>query len=92
MTAYIVRRLLYMIPLILGVALIVSVIYNSGLFGDAASQMLAKHAKPEEIAQLRHDLHLDLPWYRQYWEFLGDIAALDFGRSSQYHVKVSEKS
>src|SRR6185295_1139678 len=89
-TAYIVRRLLYLIPLILGVALIVSVVYSSGLFGDAASKMLSKHAKAEDVAALRHALHLDLPWYQQYWDFLGDICRLDFGRSSQYHVKVSE--
>jgi peptide/nickel transport system permease protein len=89
-TAYIVRRLLYLIPLILGVALIVSVVYSSGLFGDAASKMLSKHAKAEDVVALRHALHLDLPWYRQYWDFLGDIVRFDFGRSSQYHVKVSE--
>lgn len=90
MTAYIVRRLLYVVPLVLGVALIVSLIYNSGLFGDPASKMLAKHATPEQIAQVRHALHLDRPWYQQYWDFLGDLVSFDFGRSSQYHVKVSE--
>lgn len=90
MTLYIIRRLLYVIPLVLGVALIVSLIFNSGLFGDPAVAMLGKHAKPEALARLQEDLGLNKAWYEQYWDYLKNLASLDFGRSHVYKVRVSE--
>ena len=90
MTLYIVRRLLYVVPLVLGVALIVSLIFNSGLFGDPAATILGKHADAESISQLRQDLGLDEPWYVQYWEYLKSLVAFDFGRSHHYKVRISE--
>src|SRR5262245_3776255 len=90
MTLYIVRRLLYVIPLVLGVALVVSLIFNSGLFGDPAATILGKHAEAEAIAKLRTDLGLDKPWYSQYWDYLSSLATFDFGRSHQYKIRITE--
>lgn len=90
MTVYVVRRLLYLVPLVLGVALVVSLIFNGGLFGDPAATILGKHATAEAIAQLRTDLGLDKPWYAQYWDYLSDLAAFDFGRSHQFKLRISE--
>ena len=90
MTAYILRRLLYVIPLVLGVALIVFLVFDSGILGDPVQRMLGKHATPEKIAEHRHELGYDDRSGTGYWEFLGDRHALDFGRSCEYQLKVSE--
>jgi peptide/nickel transport system permease protein len=90
MTGYVVRRLLYVIPLVLGVALIVSLIFNSGLFGDPAQTMLGKHATADAIEKLREDMGLNKAWYEQYWDYLQSLWTLDFGRSHQYKVRISE--
>ena len=90
MTAYVIRRLLYVIPLVLGVALIVSLIFNSGLFGDPAVTILGKHANAEAVARLHEDLGFNKPWYAQYWDYLKSLAALDFGRSHQFKLRISE--
>lgn len=90
MSAYILRRLLYLIPIVLGVSLIVFVIFNMDLFGDPVRAKLGKYATPEALAQLRHDLGYDRPWLVRFGEYLRQIATFEFGRSSQYKVPISE--
>ncbi len=90
MTAYIVRRLLYTIPLVFGVALIVWLIFDSGMLGDPVTKLLGKNASPAKVAQLREDLGMnDAPPVR-FGRFLKGIVTLDFGRSRQYKVPISE--
>jgi peptide/nickel transport system permease protein len=49
--------------------------------GDLASHLLANNATPENLAALRLELHLDLPWYVRYWGWLSHILQGDFGSS-----------
>ncbi|HEX9448732.1 MAG TPA: ABC transporter permease [Dongiaceae bacterium] len=49
--------------------------------GDLASHLLANNATPENLAALRLELHLDLPWYQRYWGWLSHILQGDFGSS-----------
>jgi peptide/nickel transport system permease protein len=90
LTVYVIRRLLYVIPLLLGVALIVFLIFDSGILGDPIGKQLGKHPTPEQIAQLRRDLRLDDPVLARFGEHLRKIATFDLGRSSSSHIEISE--
>lgn len=80
MFAYILRRLLYGIPIVLGATLILFFIFNI-VPGDPALQLAGKHASAETLANIRHELGLDKPLAVQYFNFVKQIATLDFGRS-----------
>lgn len=90
MTIYILRRLLYVVPLVLGVALIVFLVFDAGIFGDTARGMLGKYASKADVDALRRDLHLDDSLPVRFWYFIESILRLDFGRSTLYRVPISE--
>ncbi len=80
MLTYIVRRLLQMIPIILGVSIFVFILFTV-VGEDPVRLALGTHATPEAIANLRAKWGLDQPLYMQYFDFLGQILTLDFGES-----------
>jgi peptide/nickel transport system permease protein len=83
MTRYIIKRLLFMVPVLLGVTLLVFLIFHLTP-GDPARVLLGEMgqgASPEAVAALRHQLGLDRPWYIQYGDFLWKAIQGDFGRS-----------
>ena len=77
---YILRRLFYIIPTILGVALIIFVIFNV-VAPDPALIMLGKHATVAQIAELRNELGLNKPMWAQYLDIVKSAFTFDFGRS-----------
>jgi peptide/nickel transport system permease protein len=78
--AYIFRRLLYVVPVVLGVCAIVFLLFN--IFSpDPALIMLGKHATASQILEIRKDLGLDEPWPIQYWNIVKSAFTFDFGRS-----------
>jgi peptide/nickel transport system permease protein len=89
-TAYVVRRLLYVVPLVLGVSVIVFLVFDSGMLGDPVARMLGKHATPEKIAEYRHALGYDDSFFTRLGRFLSAIARFDFERSSEYKLPVTE--
>jgi peptide/nickel transport system permease protein len=76
----VVRRLLWAVPLVLGVSLVVFFL-ASLVPGDAASTILGESATPDAVAALRTELGLDRPWYEQYLTWLGGLAHGDLGTS-----------
>ena len=80
MVAYILRRLLAVIPTLLGVALLVFLITRLTP-GDPARQIAGAEASPERVAELRRELGLDRPVLVQFGAFLGNAARGDLGRS-----------
>ena len=71
MIKYIVKRLLWMIPVIIGVAIFIfSILYF--VPGDPAQIILGQYAKAEEIEYLRHQMGLDRPYIVQLGMFLRD--------------------
>jgi peptide/nickel transport system permease protein len=82
MTAYILRRLLQMIPIILGITLIVFILLR--VSGDPVVLMLPEDAPTEQVIQLRESLGLDRPLPEQYLIFLGNLLQGDFGQSIRY--------
>ena len=80
MTQYIIRRLLQMIPITLGIlTLIFSLIHL--IPGDPAVQIAGEGAGPEDVAAVRKALGLDEPLWRQYVDYLSNLARGDLGRS-----------
>jgi peptide/nickel transport system permease protein len=78
---YLARRLLAVVPVLFGVTLAVF----SMLFlvpGDPVKMMLAEFVTtPEQIAQMRAQLHLDEPILKQYGRFVGNALRGDLGTS-----------
>jgi peptide/nickel transport system permease protein len=77
--AYIIRRLLQTIPVILGVtALVYFILFQTG---DPTFLMVGTDASREEVERIRRELGFDKPWYIQYIQFLGRAVRGDFGVS-----------
>jgi ABC-type dipeptide/oligopeptide/nickel transport system permease component len=90
MTSYIIRRLLQMIPITLGIlTLVFSLIHL--IPGDPAAAIAGESARPEDIAQVRKALGLDLPLWKQYVTYLSNVAHGDLGRSFRTNEKVSKE-
>ncbi len=90
MTAYIVRRILVSVPVILGVTFVVFALVHFAP-GDAVRIMLAsERVTPEMAAQLRAYYGLDNPWYTQYFSYLGNLLRGDLGTSVTSRLPVSQ--
>lgn len=89
MIAYLVRRILQMIPIILGVSLLVFLLFTT-VGEDPVRMALGNHATPEAIADLRAKWGLDQSLPMQYLDFLRQIVTLDFGESFTSGDKLSE--
>ena len=80
MLGFLVRRLLYLLPVLVAVSLLTFLI-ASLLPGDLAYVILGDQATPEKVAALRHDMGLDQPIWWRYVSWLGHVIEGDFGRS-----------
>lgn len=84
MLTYIIRRLLYAVFVLFGVATVV--FFIARMTGDPVSIMLPPDATIEQEQGLRASLGLDLPLIQQYLIFLGNLLKLDFGMSLRYDL------
>lgn len=80
MSAYVLRRLLQLIPVLLGISLVVFLIMAL-LPGDQALAILGPYATPESLASLRAELGLNEPLWRRFFIWLGSTLQGDLGRS-----------
>lgn len=81
MWSYIARRLIVLLPVVVGVSFLVfAAMYI--LPGDAVDSMLSERgASAEDLARLRAELGLDDPFLMQYGRFLSRLARGDLGSS-----------
>ncbi len=86
--SYIFKRLLYVIPVLLGVCLLILILFSLG--PDPALITLGKHATAEQIQELRHEWGLHLPYWHQYLNLVKTAFTFDFGYSIKTHQKISE--
>jgi peptide/nickel transport system permease protein len=86
MWRFVFKRLLHMIPLLLGVSLLTFLLMSlaPGNYFTALSQN--PQISPETIAHLKARFHLDEPWYVQYFFWLKNVLSGDFGYSMQYNI------
>lgn len=72
MRKYIIKRLLYMIPVLLGVAFLVFTILSLTP-GDPGTIILGITARPEDIASLNAEFGYDQPFLVRFFNYIGDI-------------------
>jgi peptide/nickel transport system permease protein len=84
MWQYVTKRVLLMIPTLIGAALVIFLLMNI-VPGDIALLIIGGDQggdiNPRELARLRAQLGLDQPLYVQFFSWLWDVIRLDFGKS-----------
>jgi ABC-type dipeptide/oligopeptide/nickel transport system permease component len=80
MIAYLIKRILLFVPILLGVATVTFFLLYI-LPGDPVLSMVGERYDDETIAKLREQMHLDDPVGVRYVHFLASVARLDFGNS-----------
>ena len=87
MLKYISKRIIYLIPVLIGIVFLVfTIMYFSP--GDPAKLILGDRAPEEQVAALRHELGLDLPYYQQLFNYIKNAIHGDFGNSYQLRMPV----
>lgn len=79
MGAFVARRLLESATVLLGVSFLAFAVLF--LSGDPTYLMIPENYTRQQIAEFRHQMGFDRPWYVQYGEFLGRAVRGDFGAS-----------
>ena len=87
MLAFLIRRLLQAVIVMLAVAFISFMLFQH--VGDPVTHLLGQDATPEQRTQLRADLGLDRPFPLQFTHFVGNALQGDFGLSLRQGRKVS---
>jgi peptide/nickel transport system permease protein len=95
MTAYIIRRLLWMVPILVGVsAICFTLLYHAP--GDPVAVLVAdarqagQQISPEDRQRLRQQYGLDRPFYLQYVDWLEQVVQGNLGVSTRTNAPVSE--
>jgi peptide/nickel transport system permease protein len=88
MLAYAVRRILQMVPTLLGVMLLVFFLFK-WFGGDPAEILAGLFATPQQVAAIRSQLGLERPVWEQFWLFLRQVVTFDWGRSWATNEAVS---
>jgi peptide/nickel transport system permease protein len=80
MLRFIVRRLLLLIPILLGLSILVFA-WIRALPGSVAQSQLGERATPALIKQINHQYGLDKPLWVQYWDYLKSLVSGNLGTS-----------
>ena len=81
MLKYIIKRILYLIPILIGVSIIIFAL-KTFTPGDPARQILGNSATEEQVQEKREELGLNDPVYIQYFNYVkGIVTRGDFGDS-----------
>jgi len=88
MTAYVIRRFLFLIPLLLGLSIVMFTLIRLAP-GDPAIAMMGPTAaaNPDYLEQTRRNLGLDKPLPVQYLIWLGNLVTGDFGTAFTFNNK-----
>ncbi|WP_416799262.1 ABC transporter permease [Ciceribacter azotifigens] len=89
MVAYIARRLLQSVLILLGISLVTFALLYL-LPADPARQIAGRSATAETVANIREQLGLNLPFYQQYLRYAVGLLQGDFGRSYLQKTEVAE--
>lgn len=106
MTQYIIRRLISVIPTVLGVTFVIFMFLRL-IPGDPAVAMLGEHAAEENVERIREQLGLNRPLFldrealvqgdvkgffdSQYLRFLGRLAQGDLGNSIHRRIAIADE-
>lgn len=90
MITYIIRRLLMLVPVLVGLSLIVFFMIRA-IPGNPAQVILGQLATKEAIDSLTKELGLNEPWYTQYFHYIGNLLTGDLGESLRTKNPISEE-
>ncbi|TLS35697.1 ABC transporter permease [Pseudalkalibacillus caeni] len=88
MFSYTIRRILMLIPVLIGMTLIVFSLIRA-IPGNPAQVILGQQASKEAVASLTKELGLDNPWYVQYFDYIKGILTGDLGTSLRTSSAIS---
>jgi peptide/nickel transport system permease protein len=86
MWPFIFKRLLHMIPLLIGVSLLTFLLMAMAPGDYFTTLSQNPQISPETIASLKARFHLGQPWYVQYFYWLKNVLHGDFGYSMAYKI------
>ena len=93
MIAYIIKRLLYMIPIVFGVLLLTFVLFSL-VPGDPSLELAGKGASAEVIAEVREEYGLNKPlflsWDSQFIDHFKHALTFDFGRARDRELVIDK--
>ncbi len=72
------RRLLLLVPVLVGVSLLTFVLSHV-VPGDPARLLAGTHAGPAQVQSIRHSYGLDRPLPAQYWAYISNLVRGDLG-------------
>jgi len=87
---FIARRLLLLVPILLGVSIVIFLMLRL-IPGDPARLEAGPDATLQGVEATRHELGLDRSWPEQYVIFIQRLAHGDLGRSSRTHEPVARE-
>jgi peptide/nickel transport system permease protein/oligopeptide transport system permease protein len=94
MAQYVVRRLLLLIPVVIGI-LLITFLMKALIPTDAVTAMyqgqLSEKDAAQAIATLRAKYHLDLPWYQQFYFYVADLLHGNLGESIRLRKPVIDE-
>jgi peptide/nickel transport system permease protein len=91
MLRFVVRRLLLLIPILIGLSILIF-LYLRALPGSPAVALLGERATPETIAAIENEYGLNEPIYVQYWRYTKNVILnLELGTSSSTRQPVTEE-
>ena len=82
MLRYIIKRILMLIPVLLGISLLIFTIMQLSP-GDPAREILGEYATQEDVDHLREEMGLNDPFFVQYGNYVLNAVQGDFGTSYQ---------
>ena len=88
MLRFVVRRLILLIPILIGLSILVF-FWIRALPGGPAQALLGERATPETVAAIERQYGLDEPVYSQYWKFVQRSVQGDFGVSTSSRQTVT---
>jgi peptide/nickel transport system permease protein len=88
MWTYLARRLLQVIPVLIGISIITFLLVYY-LPADPARMYAGPSATVETVARIRHELGLDQPFWVQYTRYIGRILQGDLGFSYRKQIAVT---
>jgi peptide/nickel transport system permease protein len=90
MLQFVVRRLLLLVPILLGLSILVF-LWIRALPGSPAQALLGERSTPEAVAAIEEQYGLNDPIYEQYWKYLKQTAQGDFSSSVTSRRPVTEE-
>src|SRR6266852_2895771 len=90
MLRYIVRRLLLLVPILLGVSLLIF-FWIRALPGNPADSLLGERSTPALVKQYKERYGLNRPLPIQYWDYLRETLKGDLGTSIARRRQITDE-